>query len=718
MQSLADFRARYPQYDDMSDAQLANSLYNKFYSDIPRAQFDAKIGLTQQQKSTKSTPQNNNPITDIPHQIYQAGKSALSNIEEVFNPYSASNKARMEREKNAPLYDISGEVGQLGNVASGALAVPALVTSPVTGAARSLIGHSYDAIAPGFTPEEKAKLAQSGIRVPSGSQVADTSMLGIAPARGGLPSTFGPKATPPVNPAANAPLGVNLSEGQRTRELPLIQREQGALRGVSGDAAQARAKEFADEQAAQVAQAKENVARVLSPAKQIIAASPQEAGQAVSTGVQSAAQIAKDRVDTAYQTARSLPGEIHAAAFEGLPQQIKGDLTLSPEPVIIDQNTPNALKMINYLEQKVGDLKIPNAADPFGSPNPQNIVGVDLKGIEQWRKSLSAMRGDALGSPNKADQRATRAVLDAFDNRIDAAVNNGMFRGDPNAIKAWNAARAAHASYRSTFTGGKNDPVGRVIQKIIGNKQNPAAIPNDVADFLYGSSGVNPSSLNVGVANRVKQIVGTKSPTWSAIRQGLFSRLVEPGEGMTDFGPGKVAQRINRFLNVDGKELSESLYSPQERQLIQQYADVMRQLEVPQSGANWSNTATFTAKMFKQIGGSLGLILGSVIGHEVGLPWGVAEGTAYGVSKLAGKLSDVAQVRAVAKQMPLVKENLQRYKRSLAAYNKSRTPLSQKTLGIAAVNLARSLEPLGIKLEGFGAGVGAVNAPADQNEQQ
>jgi len=46
MATIAEIRAQYPQYSDMSDADLAGALHAKFYSDIPRADFDAKIGLT------------------------------------------------------------------------------------------------------------------------------------------------------------------------------------------------------------------------------------------------------------------------------------------------------------------------------------------------------------------------------------------------------------------------------------------------------------------------------------------------------------------------------------------------------------------------------------------------------------------------------------------------------------------------------------------------
>lgn len=46
MATIAEIRAKYPQYGDMSDQQIADALHAKFYSDMPRQEFDAKIGLT------------------------------------------------------------------------------------------------------------------------------------------------------------------------------------------------------------------------------------------------------------------------------------------------------------------------------------------------------------------------------------------------------------------------------------------------------------------------------------------------------------------------------------------------------------------------------------------------------------------------------------------------------------------------------------------------
>lgn len=46
MATIAEIRAQYPQYADMPDAALADALHSKFYADMPRAEFNAKVGLT------------------------------------------------------------------------------------------------------------------------------------------------------------------------------------------------------------------------------------------------------------------------------------------------------------------------------------------------------------------------------------------------------------------------------------------------------------------------------------------------------------------------------------------------------------------------------------------------------------------------------------------------------------------------------------------------
>jgi len=55
MASLADFRSQYPQYDNIPDDVLADALYNKFYSTMPREEFNKQIAVTPPPASTERT---------------------------------------------------------------------------------------------------------------------------------------------------------------------------------------------------------------------------------------------------------------------------------------------------------------------------------------------------------------------------------------------------------------------------------------------------------------------------------------------------------------------------------------------------------------------------------------------------------------------------------------------------------------------------------------
>ena len=41
--NIQEFRKKYPQYQDMSDQDLANGLYKKYYSDMDRMEFDKRF---------------------------------------------------------------------------------------------------------------------------------------------------------------------------------------------------------------------------------------------------------------------------------------------------------------------------------------------------------------------------------------------------------------------------------------------------------------------------------------------------------------------------------------------------------------------------------------------------------------------------------------------------------------------------------------------------
>ena len=49
--NLTEFRKKYSQYDDMTDAQLAGRLHAKYYPGVPIAEYNRAIGITEDPKA-------------------------------------------------------------------------------------------------------------------------------------------------------------------------------------------------------------------------------------------------------------------------------------------------------------------------------------------------------------------------------------------------------------------------------------------------------------------------------------------------------------------------------------------------------------------------------------------------------------------------------------------------------------------------------------------
>src|SRR5262245_42407939 len=290
----------------------------------------------------------------------------------------------------------------VGNVAAGTLGT---VFAPLSAAYRTFAGQPVEDVTRPFIPPTPVN--------PRGGIPTEWTEFGL-----GLATPFpaapprAPRMPPPI---PYRPLDVTLSAGQEARDLSLIQREQAALRGQSGPPAQGVAKRFMEQQEEELARARQNITEAFDPdaamgmqpgssGAQITAESPFEAANIAQRGLQERAQAARAGVQASYQEAKAAGGEIHAGAFEGMPQRIKRDLSLGADPVIVDpQLTPWASAMIDDLDRLVGNLRIPSKADPFGAPNPERITGVNLEGVDQWRKRLSTFRDNAFGSGNARD---------------------------------------------------------------------------------------------------------------------------------------------------------------------------------------------------------------------------------------------------------------------------------------------------------------------------
>lgn len=113
MPSLAEFRQNYPQYNDMSDADLSDAIHKKWYSDMPRGEFDQRMGTKTAARgfadflisAVKGTPFGA-PLNVLPDETI---KKSVSNI-----PSSAAGFAKDIVQPVLHPIETAENLGQLG----------------------------------------------------------------------------------------------------------------------------------------------------------------------------------------------------------------------------------------------------------------------------------------------------------------------------------------------------------------------------------------------------------------------------------------------------------------------------------------------------------------------------------------------------------------------------------------------------------------------------
>lgn len=480
-----------------------------------------------------------------------------------------------------------------------------------------------------LTDEAAAAARSAGVDPSEFHQVLTNAYAKKFTERGATPAT--------ARDAAADEFGIRLSPGQSTGDFTRSKYEQDAARGGYGPFATKAARNFFDEQNAQVGAAKGAFNERFAGGSPV-AGSVDDAASTVGQGVRNAANEAKATFKGQYKDAFNEPGQFNDIAFRNVGDRIKANLSNGEAPIIIDDvTTPIAARALKDLDN-ISSLRVQNLADPNGAPNPSEIVGINLKGVEQSRKRLVAFYNAAKSNPNAAaDRRAIQGIIKSFDDEIEQSMATGLFSGSDKAIEKLKEARASYAKYRQTFgPQGAGDDAGRAIQKIVDRD----ATAGEIANMLYGKSAIGEKGSSVRTAQRVKKIFGEGSEEWSAVKQGLWQRLTSKPEGVDDFGPQALSQRIHKFLGGDGADLARAVFTPEEIGQMRRFAVAVKNVVPPKDSVNHSGTAyTMAALQASGLGGSA-------------LYFGADPGTAGSLAALrvGGKLArDVIKGRSASK---------------------------------------------------------------------
>lgn len=509
------------------------------------------------------------------------------------------------------------------NIGAGALGY---VGSPISAAYRSIVGQPIEDVTgiPREYTEFAAELATPGI----GLTHLPAEPGAVAEA---APAVMPRSAEATRAQELGNEFGINYSRGQADQNLDRIRYEDMAARGAYGPEAQRRAASFFDEQFQAVQQAARNVGQrvgageqplnspadagaslnaeiadraeqarnlrdtLTTRAEQEAAAQRQmvtdrqraideaiaggnpaiggarDAGEAVNAAVRDRAAANRAEFQGLYREFGQLPGEFRADAVRGLGTRIRNDLSFRDEPVVVDdQLTPSASRAIQALDE-MSRPNIQNRASAFGQPNPDEIAGVNLRGIDQMRKKLVAYYQSARNNPT--DARAMRAIMDSYDGQIERAISEGLFSGDPRALQALQDARASYARYRQTFGPQRaGDDVGTAMRRIVDRN----ATPEETANMIIGSGKIGQAGLPVRIADRLERVLGTDSPEWNSIRQAMWQKASQVRNAAGEVDPERSAANISDFTN---STLARRMFSPQELGAMRAHAQGIRDLD-------------------------------------------------------------------------------------------------------------------------------------------
>lgn len=214
-------------------------------------------------------------------------------------------------------------------------------------------------------------------------------------------------------------------------------------------------------------------------------------------------------------------------------------------------------------------------------PAPAVRGPVDLKAMDEARKRLVTMFGDAksaaIRTGDKSDMRAMGKILNEFDNVIGEALAAGKFSGDAALAKELqDAARKSHAEYRRMFSSrGPGDEVGRKVEKILGRYGDDAATPEEIMAMSYGPKSRPGTGSSVKVGLRLREALGENSAEYAKWKQGALSYVDD-----ATLTPAKRATRIDEFL---GTSWAKAILSADERAAMRTYARDLRATE-PKAG--------------------------------------------------------------------------------------------------------------------------------------
>ena len=334
---------------------------------------------------------------------------------------------------------------------------------------------------------------------------------------------------------------------------------------------------------------------------------PGDAGSVVQQNLLDQRDVASARANRLYDEAResgpaALDGNFAEQRFDGIIKEMSENFEF--------ELIPNTAKLMTRMQDLGGNMS-------------------DVRQLFALRTQITNA-GKDLGQ----DGAAARELKNKFDDALTEAMENSLIYGDDAAVAKW---KSAVSNYKEFAT--KWNTKGDILRALT-EKQNGSlkVTPESASNYIFNVTN-NRLSPNPKMAAQILKLKQTlPKEQFDQIRQEAFLRIAEAGKtarGDTDMFSGVKFRKEFKNLMSKNPTLMKSLFSPEERSLIEQFANVAARAT---SGAkNTSNSANATFTILGRLAGAFGATnTGQFLTRVVGTNM---IRNAYGSARAASSLS-------------------------------------------------------------------------------
>lgn len=593
MASIAEIRTQYPQYDELTDKQLADALYSKFYEGkVEKPDFYDKVGLLDKKSGAPASIRM--AVGGAPEQ------DRLAQIQKFYpdaSPYGDDNFIFTDPRSGKPTvynpkgFDLAGDTASVareavqavgGTLGAAAGAVTGLVggpAAPVTIPGGAVMGAAVGTAA----ADSLFDIARSIMgRVDTRSPVERITDVGVAGVTGGV----GQKVGELLDQGVKAVVGIGKSGGAKMLQT---MKDAGITNPPAGAVTNSRFLQSAEQSLADIPssanvmqKSRDQVIADVKTAAQDLARgygeirTKQGAGEVIRGASKAAIDRFEERQDKLYETAFDLVGadsRVTLDASKKLLASLEGELAKAPK------------SLANKLGPAVNELKglIADAGDQ----------GLEFSALRQLRTSIGMNLKRGGLQETAAQNTAMKLVYGALTDDMSAAAKLG-------GKEAESALQLADRYTRAQMA--KNIPL---LKKVI-------ELDADEKAFQYATG------LSKEGGTRLAQLRNNFQPQeWDSVAATVLNRLGQAKPGAQD-AAGDV-------FSVDTFLTNWASMAPEARKVMfggTRYADLAQPLDrlvkvtsaLKESGrlANTSGTARALAYqgVLGALGGSVGLAAG------------------------------------------------------------------------------------------------------------